>query len=130
MLLFGGEHIKSRRNGKKKYVRFDDVWGYWAARAPTDGTWVRLVDNAGGTKQPVLSPFALVGVRVASAVLVVLLSLGVVALGLFHRFSQQGRGGTSAWIDIQICMSIPGRGWRAARLANASGSAAFREEEC
>jgi hypothetical protein len=39
----------------------------------------------------------LVGVRVASAVLVVLLSLGVVALGLFHRFSQQGRGGTSAF---------------------------------
>ena len=97
VLLFGGEHIKSRRNGKKKYVRFDDVWGYWAARAPTDGTWVRLVDNAGGTKQPVLSPFALVGVRVASAVLVVLLSLGVVALGLFHRFSQQSMGGTSAF---------------------------------
>ena len=97
VLLFGGEHIKSRRNGKKKYVRFDDVWGYWAARAPTDGTWVRLVDNAGGTKEPVLSPFALVGVRVASAVLVVLLSLGVVALGLFHRFSQQSMGGTSAF---------------------------------
>ena len=97
VLLFGGEHIKSRRNGKKKYVRFDDVWGYWAARAPTDGTWVRLVDNAGGTKEPVLSPFALVGVRVASAVLVVLLSLGVVALGLFHRFSQQSMGGTSSF---------------------------------
>lgn len=97
VLLFGGEHIKSRRHGKKKYVRYDDVWAYWAAHSPNDGTWVRLVDNYGDTREAVLSPFALAGVRVASAALLVMLALGVVALGLFHRCSQQGSGGTSAF---------------------------------
>ena len=84
--------LKSRRNGKKKVCEVRRRLGLLGGQGAYGRHLGQTSRQRGGTKEPVLSPFALVGVRVASAVLVVLLSLGVVALGLFHRFSQQRHG--------------------------------------
>ena len=110
VLLFGGEHIKSRRRHKKKYVRLNDVWGpflsplppprrardrisraragYWpSTRDPVaePGDWVVLIDDTGGETALNLSPFALRGVKVATAAVVVLVALGVVGVAIYYR---------------------------------------------
>ena len=43
IVLFGGEHIKSRKSGKKKYARVNDVWAgveiNVAAHLPCSTAW-------------------------------------------------------------------------------------------
>ena len=39
IVLFGGEHIKSRKSGKKKYARLNDVWAF----SSQTRNWTRLI---------------------------------------------------------------------------------------
>ena len=82
MVVFGGEHIKSRRHGKKKYVRYNDVWGYWPL-----GEWVELIDDRGFASALYLSPWSLRWVRLASEAAVVATCVGVVAVAIYYRVS-------------------------------------------
>ena len=82
MVVFGGEHIKSRRHGKKKYVRYNDVWGYWP-----EGTWVELIDDVGDESALYLSPFALEGVKRAAMAATVLTAAGVIVTAIYYRTS-------------------------------------------
>ena len=45
IVLFGGEHIKSRKSGKKKYARLNDVWAF----SSQTRNWTRLVADAEAT---------------------------------------------------------------------------------
>lgn len=88
VVLFGGEHIKSRHRKKKKYVRLNDVWGYWpdANRPATrPGDWVVLIDDDGATAALNLSPFALHSVKIATAAVVVVVTLSVIAVAIYYR---------------------------------------------
>ena len=42
IVLFGGEHIKSRKSGKKKYARLNDVWAFSAQTR----NWTNLIADA------------------------------------------------------------------------------------
>ena len=42
IVLFGGEHIKSRKSGKKKYARVNDVWAFSAQTR----NWTNLIADA------------------------------------------------------------------------------------
>ena len=87
VVIFGGEHIKSRKHGKKKYVRYNDVWGYWPLNPDqAHGDWVDIIGTDGDAAALNLSPFALRGVKVASTVAVVLITLGLIATAIYYRF--------------------------------------------
>jgi len=86
VVLFGGEHIKSRHKGKKRYVRENDVWAF----SPAEGVWTELLSGAGRAHQLTVVErhrgllYAAVAVTTAAVLL---------AVGLLHRrFAAQDDG--------------------------------------
>jgi hypothetical protein len=80
LVLFGGEHIKSRKSGTKKYARLNDVWAF----SSQTGNWTQLIadtlDAAPELATSVLSDAA----QLAIAFVVALV---VTAAALRARFS-------------------------------------------
>ena len=62
--------------------------GYWPdskAPASAPGDWVVLIDDEGGEAALNLSPFALRGVKIATGVVVILVTLGVIGVAFYYR---------------------------------------------
>lgn len=70
LILFGGEHIKSRKSGNKKYARLNDVWAF----SSQTGNWTQLIadtlDAAPELATSVLSDAAQLAIALVVALVV------------------------------------------------------------
>ena len=92
VVLFGGEHIKSRKSGKKKYSRLNDVWAF----SSQTRNWTRLVADADDPEVELDNVFS-DGVQLAIALLVALVVTGAALRARFrHDDAYDGPPGVQA----------------------------------
>ena len=89
VVVFGGEHIVSRKEGKKKYRRMADVWAFYpAAAAAKPGAWVKLVGSRGSRANLGLSEYALRGLEKFLWAFTVVACVALVVMALHFRFDE------------------------------------------
>ena len=92
IVLFGGEHIKSRKSGKKKYARLNDVWAFSAQTR----NWTNLIADADDPEVELDNVFS-DGVQLAIALLVALVVTGAALRARFrHDDAYDGPPGVQA----------------------------------
>ena len=101
ILLFGGEHIKSRHHGVKKYARKDDLWAFYPPAAGPGGgdvvnlagekdrgLWVELINKRAEAANLGFSNYMLRGVEAFLWAFTFVACLALVFMAFHFRFDE------------------------------------------